>query len=120
MKLFRDPDELVHRPQILTLLCITVSAVSASQSALEKFGLQGLLLSFKDDVLGAFIAGLTVPGGQEAALEGLKRLCEMHEVLSEEEVTYVVHSINEILVGDTEHTGDTRYFNIILSLYPAD
>lgn len=120
MKLFRDPGESAHRPQILTLLCITVTAISANQSVLEEFGLQAVLLSFKDDVLGAFIAGLTVPGGQEAALEGLKRLCEMREVLSNEEVAYVVHSINEILVGDGEHAGDTRYFDDTSSMHPED
>lgn len=98
----------MHRPQILTLFCITITAISANQTNLEKFGLQSLLLSFKDDILGAFIAGLKIPSGQEAALEGLKRLCEMREVLSDEEVAYVVHSINEVLVGDGEHTGDTR------------
>ena len=73
MGLYRDSDELIHRPQILTLLCIIVSAIDAERVTLEQFGLQGLLLSYKDDVLGAFISGTKNPGSCEAALEGLDR-----------------------------------------------
>ena len=109
MKLFRDPDELIHRPQILTLLCITVSAIAQNQPALERFGLQAQLLSYKDEVLGAFVAGLKVPSSREAALEGLKKLCEMNDVLADDEVVYVVHNINEVLIGDGENVDDTGY-----------
>ncbi|KAL5531709.1 hypothetical protein ACEPAG_4586 [Sanghuangporus baumii] len=102
MKLFRDPEELVHRSQILTLLCIIVGAIETKQSVLEEYGLQGQLLEFKDDILGAFISGAKNPSSCEAALEGIKKLSIMPNVLTDEELVYVVHSINELLQSDAD------------------
>ncbi|KAL5536863.1 hypothetical protein ACEPAF_686 [Sanghuangporus sanghuang] len=102
MKLFQDPEELVHRSQILTLLCIIVGAIEAKRSVLEEYGLQGQLLEFKDDILGAFISGTKNPSSCEAALEGIKKVSIMPDVLSDEELVYVVHNINELLQSDAE------------------
>ena len=107
MKLFRDLDEVVHRPQILTLLCVMVGAVDAKRATLEEFGFQGQLLTFKDDVLGAFVAGLKDTNSCEAALEGVKKLSQM-DVLSHEELVYVVHNINELLQSDSDETDVAR------------
>ncbi|KAI5124282.1 hypothetical protein M0805_005129 [Coniferiporia weirii] len=106
MKLFHDPEELVHRPQILTLLCVVVSAADARRPTLEDYVPQAQLLSFKDDVLGAFISGTKALNCREAALEGLKRLSQMRDVLTEEELIYVIHSINEILQFDSGGVDD--------------
>ncbi|KAH8111038.1 ARM repeat-containing protein [Phellopilus nigrolimitatus] len=107
MKLFRDPGELVHRPQILTLLCVVVGAVDTNQTILvDDYGLQAQLLSFKDDILGAFISGTKAPTSLEAGLEGLRKLSQMQDVLTEEELVYVVHNINEILQTNGEEAGD--------------
>ncbi|EJD07612.1 ARM repeat-containing protein [Fomitiporia mediterranea MF3/22] len=100
LKLFRDPDELVHRPQILTLLCVVVSAIDAKRTTLENYGLQAQLLTLKDDVLGAFVAGLKSPSSCEAALEGIRNLARMQDVLTDEELVYVVHNINELLQSE--------------------
>ena len=99
-KLFRDPDELIHRPQILTLLCIIIGSIETNRTALENFGLQSQLLKFKDDVLGAFISGIKTANSCEAALEGIKKLSQMQDVLTDEEIVYVVHNINELLQSD--------------------
>ncbi|THH09922.1 hypothetical protein EW145_g1685 [Phellinidium pouzarii] len=103
MKLFRDPDEVIHRPQILTLLCVIVGDLEAKWTMLDGHELRGQLLSFKDDVLGAFISGTKALNSREAALEGLKMLSQMQGVLNEEELVYMVHNINEILQSDNEN-----------------
>ena len=120
MGLYRDPDELIHRPQILTLLCIIVSAIDAERVTLEQFGLQGLLLSYKDDVLGAFISGTKNPGSCEAALEGLKKLTKMQDALSEEELVYVVHNINEVLQAEDGEIESARYVLAILHSFEVE
>lgn len=108
MKLFRDPGELVHRPQILTLLCVVVSAIDAKRTTLEDYGLQAHLLSLKDDILGAFISGMKSPSSREAALEGVKTLSRMQDVLTDEELIYVVHNINELLQSGGEDADVAR------------
>ena len=114
--LYRDPDELVHRPQVLTLLCLIISAIESERMTLEQFGLQGLLLSFKDDVLGAFISGTKNPNSCEAALDGLKKLTKMQDALTDEELVYVVHNINEVLLAEEGEIETARSALIVMSL----
>lgn len=99
----------MHRPQILTLLCFIVSTIEARQSViLGDVGAQELLLSYKDEVLGAFISGLKLGGSREAALEGLRKLSQMSSVMTEEELVYIVHSIDELLLSDNNGSDDAR------------
>lgn len=104
MKLFRDPGELNHRQQILTLLCIHVAAIDT-----KRLELDDTLLSSKDDVLSAFIAGIKSVSSREPALDGLKRLIQMDGILSNEELVFIVHNINEILHSDSDIAEDARF-----------
>lgn len=119
MKLLRDPEEQAHRSQILTLLCIIVGAIESKLPALEEYGLQGQLLEFKDDVLGAFISGTKNMSNCEAALEGIRNLALMRDVLTEEELVYVVHNINELLQSNTDDADVARYDMLFTHYDPA-
>lgn len=104
MKLFRDPGEAIHRPQILTLLCVVLGAYNDTKNhtTLEKY---------KDDVLSSLISGLQIPSSREASLEGLKKLSKLLSFLSEEELLYVTHGVNGLLRidGNSDDGDDARY-----------
>lgn len=103
MKLYRDPGEAAHRPQILTLLCLVVGVFSSNQFDNES---QNPLTPYKDDILSTFVSGLQLSANREASLEGLKKVSLVHDFLSEEELVYAVHNISEILQSDS---GDDSY-----------
>ena len=102
MKMFRDPGESVHRSRILTLLCLIVADIRRNLNTIIDLGHQDLLLSFKDDVLSAFITGMKRADSREASLEGIKILTEMDGVLTESELVYVVNQVNDLLHADPE------------------
>ena len=102
MKLFRDPGEAIHRPRILTLLCVIVTEIKKKLQVIVDQGLQTLLLSFKDDILGTFITGIKNTESSEAALEGVKVLTQMEGVLKDDEIVYIVSQVNELLQADLD------------------
>ena len=111
MKLYRDPGESSHRPQILTLFCVIIGAFGSDQLSSDS---PIPLAAYKDDILSAFTSGLQTSAGREASLEGLKKLSQIHGILSEEELAYVVHGINEVLQSDdsTDDNYDARCVSI--------
>ena len=108
MKMLRDPGETVHRPRILTLLCLVVTDIRKHLDAIISLGHQDLLLSFKDDVLGAFIAGMKRADSSEASLEGIKIITQMDGVLTDSELVYVVNQVDELLYMEPEDSEITK------------
>jgi DNA repair/transcription protein MET18/MMS19 len=105
LKIFRDPDEISNRGSALLHLARLADAaresslVAQTQQTTNASNKDPLLGPYKDEVLGAFTSGLKTdsPGTASPALEGLKALVQTPRLLSDEEVGYVVHSVNELL-----------------------
>jgi DNA repair/transcription protein MET18/MMS19 len=98
LKTFQDPDEAPNRRPTLAHLS---TLVSAAQSAMSTDSTP-LLSVFKDEVLGAFTAGLKLSSVAPPALTGLKSMVSTPGLLTDEEIGYVVHSVNEILQEDAD------------------
>lgn len=105
VSLFRKRDEIPNRPQILTLLCVVIAAVESNQTFfIEDAEIQKELRLYKDDVLGVFVAGIHSDDSREAAIEGLRKLIGIQGVVAEEELTYIVHTITEVLQASAENS----------------
>lgn len=63
---------------------------------------------FKDEVLGIFVVGLKIDNSVSSALMGLDALVKTSGVLTDDELGYVVHTINEILTFGQESPHDVR------------
>jgi DNA repair/transcription protein MET18/MMS19 len=61
---------------------------------------------FKDEILGIFTAGLKIEGASPALL-GLDSMVKISGLLSDEELGFVVHSINELLIGANDLVDDS-------------
>lgn len=82
-----------------------------------------VLLPYKDAVLGLYIVGLKSSSQQSAALSGLKAMVLSEGLLTDEELGFIVHNVNDIVEQDQDDTEDTRliYLNHssqILTLFP--
>ena len=102
MSLFLDPDEASTRPAVLTALaalCTTVRKLYDTPAAdsTRDHKTERLLEDFKDQLLGAFTVELTNAQSCAAAIDGLRQLVLIPELLSNEELGFVVHNLNELL-----------------------
>jgi len=113
--LFRDPSEITNRPATLTALETLIRAVSnlfqetKALDAARTYGAERPLDTFKDEILGVFTVGLKVTGGTPQALAGLDAMVNIPDLLADEEVGFVVHSINEVLASTTDSADEVRY-----------
>lgn len=114
--MFRDPGETIHRARILTLLCLIVADIRKNLDRIIECGHQELLLSFKDEVLGAFVSGIKSSESSEAALGGIKTLVQMHDVLLESELIYILTQVNELLHASPEDQEIAKYVIVICVL----
>ena len=114
VKLFHDPDEVQNRAPILRLLADLVDAVRQSETV--QASETATLAPYKDEVLGVLTVGLKHTSGSVHALDGLKSMASTPRLLSDEELGFIVHSVNDLLSGDvTEMSEDVRC-PILLSL----
>ena len=61
------------------------------------------LAPYKDEVLGVMTVGLQVPSGRKSALTGLLGMVQTRSLLTDEELAFTVHKVNDLLTsGDTE------------------
>ena len=102
MSLFLDPDEASTRPAVLTALtalCTTVRKLYDTPAAdsTRDHKTERLLEDFKDQLLGAFTVELTNAQSCAAAIDGLRQLVLIPELLSNEELGFLVHNLNELL-----------------------
>ena len=111
VKLFLDPDEVQNRGAVLQLLA---DLITAAQTASTVGGVDPevtpALAPYKDEVLGVLTVGLKVPSGCRHALAGLLGMATTANLLTDEELGFVVHNVSEVLMGaDAEQDEDIRY-----------
>ncbi|KAH8075854.1 ARM repeat-containing protein [Cristinia sonorae] len=118
IRLFLNPDEASNRGPTLRLLAdVIVAARDSSLLDPEVLPTQGevALSPFKDEVLGVFTVGLKTPTTRKHALDGLKGLVTTRGLLSDEELGFIVHNVNEVLTEDGNEDEDVR--EAILDLF---
>lgn len=120
VKLFHDPDEAGNRAPVLTVLAEFVAAARDSLSKLPS-QLVGTgdgmeteitsppLMPYKDEVLGVLTVGLKGASSRRQALTGLQGMVTTENLLTDEELGFVVHSVNEILEADSDDFDDARH-----------
>lgn len=109
MGLFLSPDEISTRPAILSALSALCTAVRQlyQPPSERKYSTEKLLESYKDQLLGAFTVELKNPASTGVALAGLHQMVLIDDLLTNEEVGFVVHNTNELLQFDQMDT-ETR------------
>lgn len=110
MTLFLSPDEVSTRPAILAALaslCAAVQKLYEPPSA-RVYASEKVLEAYKDQLLGAFTIELKNPASTGAALAGLNHLVQINDLLSSEEVGFVVHNLNDLLQFE-EMDSETRW-----------
>lgn len=109
VKLFLKPDELPNRPPISVLLAELVVAARDSISNSEPDLKRDIpLIPFKDEVLGVFTVGLKTASSCQPALAGLNAMVTTPELLTDEELGFIVHNANDILQADLDDGDDAR------------
>ncbi|KAG8691244.1 hypothetical protein FRC11_005626 [Ceratobasidium sp. 423] len=123
IKIFHDPDEAAHRDPILAALRDVLHAARE----LKDGPCRGVAIAFleanKDATLGALTSGLKAKVSRGSALSGLLQLSHMQGVLSVEEMTFVVHNVNELLGSKEDELEDLRpialeVLNVISTVAP--
>ncbi|PPQ62900.1 hypothetical protein CVT24_006298 [Panaeolus cyanescens] len=106
VRLFHSPDELTTRPSILLLLSEFIVAARDAQ-AQEGSEADISLLPHKDNVMAVFIIGLKSTNSRGAALIGLKALVLIKGLLSDEELGFIVHNLNEVVQEEPSEFDET-------------
>ncbi|RPD59070.1 ARM repeat-containing protein [Lentinus tigrinus ALCF2SS1-7] len=107
VKLFLDPDELPNRAPTLRLLADLIEAARESTSQdLEVLPDEGSvpLSSYKDEVVGILTVGLKTPASAYPAIDALKSMVRTPGLLTDEELGFVVHNVNEVLQKDEDES----------------
>ncbi|KAI0629374.1 ARM repeat-containing protein [Trametes polyzona] len=107
VKLFLNPDELPNRAPTLRLLADLIEAARMSTAddpeVLPEEG-NVPLSPYKDEVLGVLTVGLKTPASALPAIDGLKSMARTVGLLTDEELGFVVHNVNEILQKDEDES----------------
>ncbi|TFK91443.1 ARM repeat-containing protein [Polyporus arcularius HHB13444] len=107
VKLFYDPDELPNRTPTLRLLADLIEAARESTShdpeVLPEEG-NVPLSPYKDEVIGVLTVGLKTPATAYPAIDALKSMVRTPGLLTDEELGFVVHNVNEVLQQDEDET----------------
>ena len=67
-----------------------------------------LLMSYKDEVLGVFSVGLNDFSTRNAALSGLNAMVATQGLLSNEELGFIVHNVDQVLEGEQDDVDDAK------------
>lgn len=110
VKLFLDPDEVQNRAPILRLLADLIHAARQSSLVNSTTDEQPVALApYKDEVLGVLTVGLKNTPACLNALDSLKGMVTTSKLLSDDELGFIVHNVNELFTGDvTEQSEDIR------------
>jgi DNA repair/transcription protein MET18/MMS19 len=104
--LFMNLDELDNRPHILALLSDLVTSASKTK-ARHRSEFDSALLPFKDEVLSVVIMGLKSSLCRRSALDALQGMVTTNALLTDDELVFIVHNVNEVLETDLDD-GDSR------------
>lgn len=107
VKLFLNPDELPNRAPTLRLLADLIEAARKSTSEDPEVlpDEDNVPLSpYKDEVLGILTVGLKTPASAYPAIDALKSMVLTGGLLTDEELGFVVHNVNEVLQKDDEES----------------
>lgn len=119
IQLFRDPAENSSRPATLAALEAIIRALCDAFTPREgvdvprSYEVERPLDCFKDEVLGAFTVGLKTGNSTSSALMGLDAMVKTPGLLTNDELGYVVHNINEVL---TDSQGSPNIWSVPASL----
>lgn len=106
VRLFLTPDEASTRASTLQLLSELITALRDSTSPSTSEEVVPSLLPYKDEVLGVFSVGLKLVATRPAALSGLNVLASTKGLLSDEELRFIVHNVDEIMEGEPHELDD--------------
>jgi DNA repair/transcription protein MET18/MMS19 len=126
VKLFHSPDEAGNRGPTLTVLSEFITSARDSlsklspQSAQTEYDIEiestaPPLMPYKDSVLGVLTVGLKTASSRKPALAGLQGMVTSENLLTDAELTFVVHNINEIMEEAADDSDDTRSCCIIIN-----
>ena len=102
--LFQNPGEIANRDSVVSHLADLSEALRKSPLVVSG---EGNLTSLKDETLGVFVAGLKAFSSKRSALRGLKGMVETEELITDEELGFIVHNVNDIIL-DEEDDEETR------------
>lgn len=102
--LFQNPDEIGNRDSVISHLADLSEAL---RNSLLVVGGEGNLAFLKDETLGVFVAGLKAFSSRRSALRGLKSMVEIEGMITNEELGFIVHSVDDVIL-DEEDDEDTR------------
>lgn len=102
--LFQNPDEIANRDSVVSHLADLSEALRKSPLAVSG---EGNLASLKDETLGVFVVGLKAFSSRRSALRGLKSMVETEGLVADEELGFIVHSVDDVIL-DEEDDEETR------------
>ncbi|KAL4245852.1 MMS19 nucleotide excision repair protein [Abortiporus biennis] len=119
VKLFLNPDEAPNRAPTLRLLSDII--IAARDSTLHNADalpdeVVVPLSAFKDEVLGVLTVGLKATSTSRPALDGLKGMVTTQGLLTDEEVGFVVHNVNELLSEDEDEDVSEAILDLLTSI----
>ena len=71
------------------------------------------LMPYKDEVLGVFSVGLKASSSRLPTLSGLKGMITTKNLLSDEELGFIVHNVDEIIESGTDSLEESRYCSLL-------
>ncbi|KAF5383772.1 hypothetical protein D9615_003569 [Tricholomella constricta] len=103
VKLFLNPDEVSNRAPILLLLADLTNA--ARDSMPEEMTLVPMM-PYKDEILGVFSVGLKAISSRIPALSLLRGLVTTKNLLTDQELEFIVHSVDEVFQSQETENND--------------
>jgi len=118
VKLFLNPDEVSNRLPVLQLLSDLITAARDSRDNIKsKEGVNIPLSPFKDEVLGVVTVSLKNVGSRRSAIAVVMGMITTEGLMSDEELGFIVHNVNEILGADPQISDDARYSQTYFGLF---
>ncbi|KAG6865136.1 hypothetical protein C0991_004873 [Blastosporella zonata] len=106
VKLFLNPDEITNRPPILILLADLVNAARDSMPSEVTDATPIPMMPYKDEVMGIVSVGLKTPASRIPAIALLRGLITTKKLLSDPELGFVVHSVDEVFQDEEAGNDD--------------
>ncbi|KAF8825853.1 hypothetical protein HHX47_DHR6000662 [Lentinula edodes] len=111
VKLYAHPDNVAARPSILLLLSDLIAAARDSMAANkvdDSDSLETPLSPYKDEILSIVSSALKVSSSRDPALACLLGLVSTEKLVSDEELGFIVHSVDEILLEESDEAEETN------------